>query len=736
MIRTYRILLLVLLILANLGRFEDCLGGSSGNRSEVRLENSIPKLVINDKVINNMFSVSVYCIKVDPTTERWLSEMKKVVDHVSALKIPIMRFQMSWKDYDHSTSVPKSAEEAALRFHTENLDMLLDYAAKKNVYIELPLIFPSHWELPSWWIQYKDNRKGYQMVDPVSDPYGRYNRRMGENNPIASYQSRTHRELMKALITRLIQRYRTHPAVIGWEINPGPTGEGGYGPSYIAIRFDPQMKGLDFGTAMADYSPVATENFRLWLKDKYLKLEALNTKWRTNYISFKEVDPPLPKKSSIVETFQQNGDIRPEMIDWQEFRYDIMLDVWKFLSSLVRSLDPEKIIIGKPAWTPVFMETGSERMLATSEEVSTSGLIDVEHAAVGIVASDHSSLLPFPTYRVDYANHIEFSRGHNTPTIITLENWYERDPRTRGQQISTERAIAVKDAIRDRGGYLRFSIVLPHDSLPEGKPSWSWDEIRNLIEHSKTNELKNKEIKRPLILFYYDVRNIMTHYYQEKGNLRSSRIYYQISKSLFDAANGQLQTGFISAYQVADGGLSFPESAKVLVMANQRFISADICKQLKTFVSSGGRLVLIGSNGIFSKTNEKDTTAVEKLATGLNKKQVVRFFNWGINRVARVPVISITTGGTDYLEIPEDGDPASNFALLKRAIGNVINTFDVGSFTLQRRKRISFQQGVKNRFPASQQFQKNPPRGKCGDGICDEFEKWTGMCRGDCLNFN
>ncbi|MCI5157328.1 MAG: glycosyl hydrolase family protein, partial [Candidatus Electrothrix sp. AUS1_2] len=639
------------------------------------------------------------------------------------------------RDYDRSTTVPGSAEEAAARFHTENLDAILDYAALKGIYIEFPLLVHSYWHLPLWWSQYKDNEKGYEVVDSVSDPDGAFSKASLDSNPVASYKNKTHRELLKALLTRLVKRYRAHPAVAIWGIKPGPTGENGYGPSYIAVRFNRKMSGLNIRTAMTDYSDTAKKGFQDWLKNKYNSIRKLNTSWGTGYPSFSKIEPPLPKKSSLAETMEQNGDTRPSMIDWQQFRYDTCVDEWTFLSATVRELDPDKLLLGHTSWQPAWYQTGSESMLSTAVTVDRSRLIDVDNIATGIVARDYVSHMPLPANRIDYANFLEFSRGYNIARIVQVENWVKEDPLTENSLISLERSIAVRDTIRSRGGYFWFAVALPHDQQKEGKPDWSWSEVENLVSHSKINELDNILVEAPPLLFYYDTRNLFSHYYMRKGGIRACRLYYQISKALFDSSNGQLQTGFISADQVADGGLSFPKAAKVLVMANQQFIPADICKQLKSFVSSGGRLVLIGSNGIFSKTNEKDTTAVEKLAIGLNKKQIERFFNWGIDRVVRVPFISITTTGTDYFEIPEDGDPASNFILLKRAMGNVLNTFNGGSFILERKNRIPFQQGAKNRFPASQQLQKNLPSGKCGDGICDEFEKRTGICRGDCLNF-
>ena len=64
----------------------------SSNRSSIKIENGVPKLSINGKIINNMFGIYVYCTGVDPQTNQFLVEMKEIIDRTSNLDIPIMSF--------------------------------------------------------------------------------------------------------------------------------------------------------------------------------------------------------------------------------------------------------------------------------------------------------------------------------------------------------------------------------------------------------------------------------------------------------------------------------------------------------------------------------------------------------------------------------------------------------------------------------------------------------------------
>ncbi len=720
------------------------------NTSRIMAENGISKLVINNKVINNMFGVYVYCTGIDPTTDRFLEEMKDVIDKTAQLKIPILSFDILWKDYDPSNAVPSNPKEAANRFRTNNLDAVLDYAAENNVFVVLQLLVHAHWGLPDWWKQYKDNANGSQLVDAVSDPSGAFNL---NHSPVASFQNSTHRELLKALITRLVRRYRAHPALAGWQINLGPTGENGYGPSYIEVRLNKQLPRIDFRTVMADYSSTAKDQFRLWLKVKYASISVLNASWATEYASFAQVAPPLPMKISSADPLAHHGDRRFIMIDWQQFRHDALLDEWQFLSTMVRELDSDKLLFAKTSWQPAWLQSGTETMLSTAEDVNRLHLIDVDKIDTGILAQDYISGKMLPAYRVDFANFIEFSRRYKVARIINLENWVKSDdPMTRGKTIPSERALSVKDSIRDRGGYVWFVVSLLQD---QDKPAWSWAEVRDVVKNSKTNELENIVVKKPSLLFYYDTEELLSYYYEEKGNLRACRIYYQLAKALFDPHKGHLKSGFISSADVAQSRLNSDGQTKILVMANQRVITKQIVQQLKSFIASGGRLLLIGSNGVFDKSLSRDDSAVNRLAR-LNKKQIQHLYRWEREKDVKIPLISITATETRYVEIPVAGDPAENYRLFKKALGIGIAIPSNGVLSFQsKRKGVPHRQqrnkspqercgdGVCDNVESSQLKcpqdcnlqgdQKKSQPGMCGDGVCDGHERRTGMCKKDCL---
>lgn len=649
----------------------------TGNGSCIQSENGIQKLSVNGKIINDMFGVFVYCTGVDPQTDTFLIEMKEIIDHISRLDIPIMSFDILWSDYDRSISVPKNAHEAADRFHTRNLDALLDYAARKKVSVVLQLLVHAHWELPVWWRDYKDNKDGYQLIEDLSKRSEEYNRLQ---RPVASYQSETHRELLHALIRKLIVRYKNHPAIIGWGINVGPTGENGYTPNPIEMM-DPRTPQVDFRLAMADYSDVAKKNFILWLKKKYGQIERLNESWKSRLASFDQAIPPKPMKITLQETFNFSGDTRTSMKDWQEFRYKAIVDEWRFLSDLVRKYDSSKIIIGKTQWYPTDKQTGSSNMIVSAVDVNQKRLIDVDMTCNGITEKDYLPGIHFSASRIDYADFARFSRSHKTLRIFTLENWIKLPE----HRIEIERSVAVKNTIRDEGGYLWFVVAPAQDR--RFKPYWSWEEIAALVGRSNRRDLESVAIEDPQVLFYYDIRNVMVNYFEAYDDLRGSKLYRAIGRAFFDA-DPKLPYGFIRSSELPRSEVL--NGVRLLILANQRCIDEETAGKLRNYLLNGGTILLVGSNGVFDVSFQKNSRSLKTLSPTLSDRQIQMLYDWGLRDEIRVPFLVVRRDNTRLIEIPLNGDPAENYRKLKAVLPTTLGLSDHGSLTLETTRHALF----------------------------------------------
>jgi len=74
-----------------------------------------------------------------------------------------------------------------------------------------------------------------------------------------------------------------------------------------------------FPSRWTDYNEITLIHFREWLKLKYYDLEKLNYLWRTSYVSWKEIEPP-------VNMMEKNL----KVLDWLLFREDNMSENFEF----------------------------------------------------------------------------------------------------------------------------------------------------------------------------------------------------------------------------------------------------------------------------------------------------------------------------------------------------------------------------------------------------------------------
>ncbi|WP_172191435.1 beta-galactosidase [Actinomyces faecalis] len=116
------------------------------------------------------------------------------------------------------------------------------------------------------------------------------------------------------LAQRLAQRYGSHPALIAWHVNN------------------------ELGCHNAfDYSDDAAAAFRLWLRERYGSLDALNEAWGTafwsqTYYDFEEILPPRLAASEPNPT---------QLLDFRRFSSDALRDYLRAESEILREVTPQ-----------------------------------------------------------------------------------------------------------------------------------------------------------------------------------------------------------------------------------------------------------------------------------------------------------------------------------------------------------------------------------------------------------
>ncbi len=125
------------------------------------------------------------------------------------------------------------------------------------------------------------------------------------------FTSHIYREKVKIINTKLAERYKDHPALIGWHISNEYGGE--------------------------CFCPMCQEAFRTWLKKKYGTIEKLNHEWWTpfwahTYTDFSQIEPPTGKTDYSVHG---------RNIDWKRFVSDQTIDFMRAEIAPLKEITPD-----------------------------------------------------------------------------------------------------------------------------------------------------------------------------------------------------------------------------------------------------------------------------------------------------------------------------------------------------------------------------------------------------------
>lgn len=127
-----------------------------------------------------------------------------------------------------------------------------------------------------------------------------------------------YRNLSQTITQKLAERYGSHPAVVGWQLDN------------------------EFGChdTVRSYDHNAAKRFRSWLEEKYGTIENMNNAqgrvfWSAQYESFDAVQPPF------LEVYTTN---ELHTLDWYTFSSDMVIDFAKEQATILRQYSPDKAI--------------------------------------------------------------------------------------------------------------------------------------------------------------------------------------------------------------------------------------------------------------------------------------------------------------------------------------------------------------------------------------------------------
>jgi len=319
-------------------------GGVGPVKSYVMVVDGNAKLFINGKPVDiiGFHATSEKLEYIDKTAKygvtfciipmgwRWMDRIsRKFAEENPGFRSELKEFAQEGRLREAIRRLPpfELPEDAGELLEFAELDSLLDYAAQRGVYI---IIAFKYFSPPIWWIknfpdQLQTNSTGGLAYMPT-------------------FNSPAHLKYAAQAIKAIVERYKDHPALLGWALSFGWTSEDNYpGAGYY------------YSWGIYDYSPVAIHRFREWLRREYNgDVEALRSAWGNSTVSFDNAVPPRPLPppeglAELVEFINGPGDARRQWYDWMRFRLEEKTECMMFFAKLYKELDPNHVLIQTPA---------------------------------------------------------------------------------------------------------------------------------------------------------------------------------------------------------------------------------------------------------------------------------------------------------------------------------------------------------------------------------------------------
>jgi len=271
---------------------------------------------------------AVYFRKSNPPEQDWAR------DHATAARLGMNTFR-HWFMWE-------AIEVAPGKYDWADYDRMMDLAAKNGIKVVVAEFVTS---APEWvYDKYPHARfkgsDGFLVNSSVSgsSATGGFPGLCLDNEDVKA--------LAEKFLRALVERYRNHPATLGFDVWNENTYDGG----------SPQR--------LYCYCDASQRKYREWLKKNYGSLDALAKTWyRYSYAEWDNVHPPT------------NFGGYPESLDWLDFRSDNAFRLMKWRTDLIRKLDPaHRLIAHGVAGTLDTLPSNTHNEWRSAELVDTWGL--------------------------------------------------------------------------------------------------------------------------------------------------------------------------------------------------------------------------------------------------------------------------------------------------------------------------------------------------------------------------
>jgi len=271
---------------------------------------------------------AVYFRKSNPPEEDWAR------DHQTAARIGmnIFRHWFMWS----------AIEVAPGRYDWSDYDRMMDLAAKNGIKV---VIAEQATAAPEWMFRKYAHARFMASDGTVANSIISESSATG-GFPGLCLDNPDVRAAAEAFLTALIEHYRNHPALFGYDLWNENTSFGG----------NPAR--------MYCYCEASKQKLRAWLRARYGTLEKAGKTWhRYSYATWDDVEPPRSFSGY------------PDSLDWLEFRIDNAYSLFDWRIKLFRKLDPKhKITAHGVAGTLDDMPSASHNEWRSASRVDVYGL--------------------------------------------------------------------------------------------------------------------------------------------------------------------------------------------------------------------------------------------------------------------------------------------------------------------------------------------------------------------------
>jgi beta-galactosidase len=254
--------------------------------------------------------------------------IREDIEKAKKLGYSHVKFDVNWG--------PCEPHEGALRL--EGLKRGLDWAGELGLKVVINFFGTPEVSAPQWAFEkFSDARYVDHNGISLGPAHGTIGTGLVGGYPGLCYDSKQVRDITERFFDGVINAFKNHEALLGWDVWSEPMTEPVRGYS----AFGMQGSGRRFC-----YCKHTSEAFRRWAIHKYNNIRDLNAAWGTAYTDWDEIIPPVPPVISHLD-----------WIDWKTFMADRMAEQMAWKVDVFKSRDPEHSIMAHP--TTVSISTGT-----------------------------------------------------------------------------------------------------------------------------------------------------------------------------------------------------------------------------------------------------------------------------------------------------------------------------------------------------------------------------------------